>query len=133
MTQPTVSYHLKQLAQAEPNANVAIVARFPQQADVYYEGLVRADVPNIRRVARLDFPWEPGFDVTDIRSTKGLEFDEVIIVDVNASSFPDTSQARHALYVGATRAAHQLWCVSSERPSTVAAQAVESSADNQSS
>ena len=116
---------LKQLAASEPHANVAIVARFPQQADVYYEGLSRADVPNVRRVAKLDFPWEAGFDVTDIRSTKGLEFDEVILVDVNASSFPDTSQARHALYVGATRAAHQLWCVASERPSPVAATAIE--------
>ena len=29
------------------------------------------------------------------------------------------SPARHALYVGATRAAHQLWCVASEKPSSL--------------
>jgi DNA helicase-2/ATP-dependent DNA helicase PcrA len=116
---------LKQLARTEPYANVAILARFPQQAQVYYEGLERADVPNVRRIAKLDFTWEPGFDVTDIRSTKGLEFDEVVVVDVNESSFPDSPQARHALYVGATRAAHQLWCISSDKPSPIAKSALE--------
>ncbi len=108
---------LKQLHRDEPEANVALVARFPQQAHVYYEGLVRAEVPNVRRVAKQDFTWDAGFDITDIRQTKGLEFDEVILLETNASSFPETPQARHALYVGATRAAHQLWCTSSERPS----------------
>ena len=36
---------LKQLALDEPYANVALVARFPQQADVYFDGLSRAEVP----------------------------------------------------------------------------------------
>lgn len=115
---------LKELARAEPYANVAVVARFPPQADVYFDGLSRADVPGVRRVARLDFPWAPGFDVTDVRSTKGLEWDEVVLVDVGAATFPDTPQARHALYVGATRAAHQLWCVATGEPSPVAVAAL---------
>ena len=118
---------LKQLAQDEPNANVALVARFPQQADVYYEGLVRAEVPGVRRVSKQDFTWEPGFEVTDIRQTKGLEFDEVVLLETNAATFPDTAPARHALYVGATRAAHQLWCITSERPSPVVAAAIAAS------
>ena len=79
-----------QLARDEPDANVALVARFPQQAEVYYEGLVRAEVPNVRRVAKQDFTWEPGFDVTDVRQTKGLEFDEVILLETTASSYPAT-------------------------------------------
>ena len=118
---------LKQLAQDEPNANVALVARFPQQAEIYYQGLVRAEVPGVRRVSKQDFTWEPGFEVTDIRQTKGLEFDEVVLLETNAATFPDTAQARHALYVGATRAAHQLWCITSERPSPVVAAAITAS------
>lgn len=110
---------LKQLALDEPHANVALVARFPQQADVYFEGLARAEVPRVRRVARQDFTWEPGFDVTDVRQTKGLEFDEVVLLETTASSYPDTAAARHAMYVGATRAAHQLWCITSEKPSAI--------------
>lgn len=116
---------LKELARAEPSANVAVVARFPQQAQVYYEGLVRAEVPNVRRVAKQDFAWEPGVEVTDVRQTKGLEFDEVILLETTASSYPDSSQARHALYVGATRAAHQLWCVASEKTSPLVERALE--------
>lgn len=116
---------LKQLARTEPYANVAIVARFPQQADVYFEGLSRADVPNVRRVAKLDFTWEPGFDVTDVRATKGLEFDEVVLVDVNESSYPDSGPGRHTLYVGATRAAHQLWCLASDKPAEIATSSLE--------
>ena len=108
---------LRDLAASEPDANVALLSRFPQQAEVYYDGLVRAEVPNVRRVRRQDFTWERGFDVTDVRQTKGLEFDEVILLETTASSYPETAQARHALYVGATRAAHQLWCISSEAPS----------------
>jgi DNA helicase-2/ATP-dependent DNA helicase PcrA len=108
---------LKQLARDEPDANVAVVSRFAQQADVYFDGLARAEVTNVRRVAKQDFAWQPGVDVTDVRQTKGLEFDEVILVDTTASSYPVSPAARHALYVGATRASHQLWCVASDRPS----------------
>lgn len=108
---------LRELASNEPDANVALLSRFPQQAEIYFEGLQRAEVPNVRRVRRQDFTWERGFDVTDVRQTKGLEFDEVILLETTASSYPETPQARHALYVGATRAAHQLWCVASESPS----------------
>ncbi len=108
---------LKELANEAPEANVALISRFGVQADVYYDGLVRAEVPRLRRVLNLDFEWEAGVDVTDVRQTRGLEFDDVVLLDANASSYPLTSQARHAMYVGATRAAHQLWCVASETPS----------------
>jgi DNA helicase-2/ATP-dependent DNA helicase PcrA len=117
---------LKQLALDEPYANLALVARFPQQADVYFEGLVRAEVPNVRRVAKQDFTWSPGFDVTDVRQTKGLEFDEVILLETSATAYPDQPAARHALYVATTRAAHQLWCVTSEAPSPIVASAIDS-------
>jgi len=120
---------LKQLARDEPEANVALVARFPQQADTYFEGLLRAEVPNVRRVAKQDFWWEPGVDVTDVRQTKGLEFDEVILLETTAASYPTTAQARHALYVGATRASHQLWCVASDAPSELVSYALAKSPD----
>jgi DNA helicase-2/ATP-dependent DNA helicase PcrA len=119
---------LKQLAREAPDANVALVTRFPQQADVYFEGLQRAEVPNVRRVAKQDFTWDAGVDVTDVRQTKGLEFDQVVLLDTNASSYPATPQARHALYVGATRAAHQLWCVATEAPSVPVSEALVSDA-----
>jgi DNA helicase II / ATP-dependent DNA helicase PcrA len=120
---------LKQLACDEPDANVALIARFPQQAASYYDGLVRAEVPQVRRVAKQDFSWDPGVDVTDVLQTKGLEFDEVVLLETTASAYPVAAPARHALYVGATRAAHQLWCVASETPSALVTDAIDPAPD----
>ena len=108
---------LRPLFAREPHATVGVVARYAEQADAYYDGLVRSEVPNLRRVRAQDFTFRPGVDVTDIRQVKGLEFDYVIIVDVNASVFPAEDAARHLLHIAATRAAHQLWIVISGPPS----------------
>lgn len=108
---------LRDLSIAEPRASVAVVARYPEQADLYYEGLKRSDVPYLRRIADQDFPFKPGVDVTDIRQVKGLEFDYVILVEVTESAYPEEVDARHLLHIGATRAAHQLWLFSSGKPS----------------
>lgn len=116
---------LRQLAADEPEANVALVSRFSEHADAYFDGLSRADVPRVRRISRQDFSWAPGFDVTDVRQTKGLEFDEVVLLETTLASYPDSLPARHALYVGATRAAHQLWCVASHAPSPLVTSALE--------
>jgi DNA helicase-2/ATP-dependent DNA helicase PcrA len=117
---------LRDLTRDEPYANVALVARFPQQAEAYFDGLSRAEVPRVRRVAQQDFTWEPGVDVTDVRQTKGLEFDEVILLDTTATSYPRSSpHARHAMYVGATRAAHQLWCIASDEPSDLVTESLD--------
>lgn len=110
---------LRALALREPRATVAVLARYPEQADIYHEGLRRAEVPNLRRVTDQDFVFRPGVDVTEIRQVKGLEYDYVILVDVNAASYPDDRESRHLLHVGATRAAHQLWVVATAAPAAV--------------
>jgi len=108
---------LRELIQTEPSASVAVVTRYPEQADVYYEGLKRAEVPYLRRIAEQDFPFKPGIDVTDVRQVKGLEFDYVIAVEVSDAAYPVEDEARHLLHIAATRAAHQLWILTTARPS----------------
>jgi len=108
---------LRELIQTEPSASVAVVTRYPEQADVYYEGLKRAEVPYLRRIAEQDFPFKPGIDVTDVRQVKGLEFDYVIAVEVSDAAYPPEDEARHLLHIAATRAAHQLWILTTARPS----------------
>lgn len=108
---------LRELMQSEPGATVAVIARFPEQADAYYDGLKRGEVPNLRRVAEQDFVFKPGVDVTDVRQVKGLEFDYVIVVEATESAYPDDDEARHLLHVAATRAAYQLWLTASSKPS----------------
>ncbi len=103
---------LRPLFAREPRATVAILARHPEQADIYYDALRMAEVPNLRRVRHFDFGFKPGVEVTEIRQVKGLEYDYVVIVDVNASTFPVEDEARYLLHIAATRAAHQLWIVS---------------------
>jgi DNA helicase-2/ATP-dependent DNA helicase PcrA len=106
-----LSEALRNLAGGEPLASIAVIARFPEQADLYFDGLKQAEVPNLRRVAEQDFSFRPGVDVTDVRQVKGLEFDYVIMVDVNVVSYPEDDESRHLMHIAATRAAHQLWVV----------------------
>jgi DNA helicase-2/ATP-dependent DNA helicase PcrA len=108
---------LRGLLHEEPLASVAVISRYPEQADLYHAGLSKAETPHLRRIADQDFPFRPGIDVTDVRQVKGLEFDYVVLVEVNEASYPEDDEARHLLHIGATRAAHQLWLLASERPS----------------
>ena len=55
---------------------------------------------------------------------KGLEFDYVIVLDVDAQSYPDTQAARRLLHVAATRAVHQLWMMSVGTPSPLVQEVV---------
>lgn len=115
---------LRTLVAREPSASCAVIARHAEQADAYFEGLRRADVPALRRVRRDEFNFQPGVDVTDVAQVKGLEFDYVVMVDVNPSSYPDAHWARHLLHIGVTRAAHQLWLVSTGEPSPLVPKAL---------
>jgi DNA helicase-2/ATP-dependent DNA helicase PcrA len=110
---------LRELMQREPTASVALIARFPQQADVYYEALRVAEVPRLRRVRNEDFSFSPGIDVTDVRQVKGLEFDYVVILDPTEQNYPTSLVARHLLHIAATRAAYQLWLSCAGRPTAL--------------
>ena len=108
---------LRELIQGEPLASVAVIARYPEQADLYFRGLKTAEVPYLRRIAEQDFPFKPGIDVTDVRQVKGLEFDYVVLLEVSQASYPEDDEARHLLHIAATRAAHQLWVTTTGEPS----------------
>ncbi|MCB9536864.1 MAG: AAA family ATPase [Myxococcales bacterium] len=108
---------LKSLRDRERRATVALVARTPAVADLYYEGLRRSEVPELRRVRRQEFSFTPGVDVTDVFQIKGLEYDYIVLLEPTAEHYPDAVDARHLLHVAMTRAAHQLWMVCSGRPS----------------
>ncbi len=110
---------LRDLVRAEPRASIAVIARYPEQADLYFRGLRTAEVPNLRRIADQDFPFKPGVDVTDVRQVKGLEFDYVVLLEAAAASYPEDDESRHLLHIAATRAAHQLWVTTTGEPSTL--------------
>ncbi len=110
---------LRNLMQREPSASVALISRYPQQAEVYYEALRIAEVPKLRLVARQDFRFAPGIDVTDVRQVKGLEFDYVVILDPSTQNYPEQTSSRHLLHIAMTRCAYQLWLVNAGTPSAL--------------
>ncbi len=119
-----LSEALRSLVSSEPLSSIAVISRYPEQADVYYKGLRHGEVPNLRRIAEQDFPFRPGVDVTDVRQVKGLEFDYVVIVECNSAAFPVDDESRHLLHIAATRAAHQLWVFSTGSPSLLLPEAL---------
>ncbi len=112
---------LRELSRAEPLASVAVLTPSPESSAVYFEGLARGELPALRRVARQDFTFAPGVEITEIEQAKGLEFDYVVLVDVTPEHYPGTPAARRFLHVGATRAVHQLWLTCVGTPSPVVA------------
>jgi DNA helicase-2/ATP-dependent DNA helicase PcrA len=116
---------LEDLSVREPLASVAVLTRTRDTAQVLYEGLQRTDLANLRFINDQEFSFTPGIDVTDISQTKGLEFDTVIIADADASTYGPDIRSRQLLYVGLTRAAHQLWLLHCGNPSKLISGIVE--------
>jgi DNA helicase-2/ATP-dependent DNA helicase PcrA len=110
---------LLELVRREPLASIAVLTPNPAISAIYARGLRLAEVPRVRHVLDQEFAFSAGVDVTEVAEVKGLEFDYVILVEVNASHYPDNSHARRLLHVGATRAAHQLWLTSVGTPSPI--------------
>ena len=112
-----LGHQLRSLVLRERKANVAVISRYAALADMYYDGLRRSEVPAVRRVYGKDFSFAPGIDVVDVTQIKGLEYDYVVLVEVNDNTYPKRKEARHLLHIAATRAVHQLWVVSSGKVS----------------
>ena len=67
----------------------------PRAGRSLLRGLRRAEVPSLRRVRAQDFAFRPGVEVTDVRQVKGLEFDYVVMLDANDSSYGRDDESRH--------------------------------------
>jgi len=110
---------LKRLVREEPLASVAVLTPSRELSVLYHRGLDSSDLAPLRLVESQDFTFAPGVEVTEVEQVKGLEFDYVIVTDVNRDRFPDSQEARRLLHVAATRAVHQLWLVSVGTPSSL--------------
>jgi DNA helicase-2/ATP-dependent DNA helicase PcrA len=114
-----LSRELKRLVNTEPLANIALLTPDEASADVYFDGLQSAEVPDVRRVHQQRFAFRPGIDVVPAVEVKGLEFDYVVVVEASAQHYPDTAHHRRLLHVAGTRAVHQLWLTSVGTPSSI--------------
>lgn len=110
---------VRDLAEREPRASVAVIARDAESARRFH-ALV-ATACDARLVLAGEFSFEPGIDVTDVDNCKGLEWDYVVVPDATADAYPENDAARRRLHVAITRASHQLWVVSGGAPSPLIA------------
>lgn len=98
---------LAALVQEDPRITAAVVCRHVETARRLHAWLQHA-VP-ARLVLGGEFAFRPGVEVTTVQEVKGLEFDVVVVPDVDAATYPDQPETRRALYVALTRAVHQVW------------------------
>ena len=110
---------LKEVLAAEPSASIVLLAPSEEIAATYGQGLLRAEVPRLRRIVAHDFTFAPGIEIAPVASVKGLEFDYVVILEASAQFYPDRPEARRLLHVAATRAIHQLWLTTVGSPSSL--------------
>jgi DNA helicase IV len=97
---------LRELQTNDPQASVALICRTPESARHLAQHLRRG--VGLRLALDGDYQFVGGINVTCVQQAKGLEFDYVVVPDAAAAVYPDTAQARRALYVASTRASHQL-------------------------
>ncbi|MET0389730.1 MAG: ATP-binding domain-containing protein [Polyangiales bacterium] len=90
----------------DPTATICVLTRRAPLARRLAAGL-RGHVP-CKLVLDGDFKHHRGIDVTTVAQIKGLEFDYVVVADVDAREYPDDPESRRTLYVATTRARHEL-------------------------
>jgi superfamily I DNA/RNA helicase len=106
---------LRELDSLDPTAAAAVVCR--SQADAGLLARVLKTGLPVHLALEGAFHFGPGAQVTCVPEVKGLEFDYVVVPDAAAGRYADTSEARRALYVAATRASSQLLLAAAGQPS----------------
>lgn len=91
------------------SVSCALICREKEQARMIYNKLKDYE-PYLERdiVDYSSSDYKTGLLVLPVEDAKGLEFDTVIIVDVNEQTYPDTELSTRLLYVAITRALHRL-------------------------
>jgi DNA helicase-2/ATP-dependent DNA helicase PcrA len=87
----------------------ALVCKDRKHADAVYDKL-RPLEDKIGRdvVPYSERDYKSGLLILPVAQAKGLEFDSVIILDMNKERYPDTEYSTRLLYVAVTRALHRL-------------------------
>lgn len=111
----------KQAAQAikelAKDANtLALVTRTEADA-IFYHQVLQQDGMDVHLITASNQSYAGGISVLPAYLTKGLEFDAVLLVDVTAQNYTETPESAKLLYVGCTRALHQLVVHYSGQPS----------------
>ena len=105
-----INERLEKLMEQEPKSSTVIICSSLDSARRYREGL--RNLANVRLVEEANFTFKPGVDITTLEQVKGLEFDYVIIPDLDFRNYPVNDYSRRRLHLAMTRAIYQLWILS---------------------
>ncbi|MFD0679788.1 MULTISPECIES: HelD family protein [unclassified Paenibacillus] len=91
-------------------STVAVLARTEARCEALYKQLSSQGM-QVNLIAAGQQHYKGGISIVPAFMAKGLEFDAVIVADVDANNYTATEQDAKLLYVGCTRALHslQLW------------------------
>jgi len=96
----------------------AIVCRDKQHSKETYERLIKYEQYLEKDIVDYTLSdYKTGLLILPIEDAKGLEFDTVILLDVNDITYPDTELSTRLLYVAITRALHRLVIVENNNKS----------------
>lgn len=101
---------------AQGAKSIAIVTRTERAAHKLSEGLAVNEIEH-HLITPDRSQYAGGISVAPIYLVKGMEFDSVILVDVDVDQYPDDALTAKLLYVGCTRALHSLLVLTTENSS----------------
>lgn len=98
---------LKQLQNADVKT-IAVIGRTDDECRDMYEKLTNAGL-TANVIEANQSKYEGGISVVPVYLAKGLEFDAVLLIDVDEEHYKNTKHDAKLLYVGCTRSHHDLW------------------------
>ncbi len=81
---------------------IAVILRSEAECNEIYPKL-KEEIPELTIITTEDKSYEGGISLLPVYVSKGLEFDSVLMVDVDEEHYPETEQTIKLLYVGCTR------------------------------
>jgi DNA helicase-2/ATP-dependent DNA helicase PcrA len=103
---------------------IAVITRTEEACAPVHAALRRAGI-EAHLLGASQQQYSGGVSVVPVYLAKGLEFDAVVLIGVDEDAYEATPQDAKLLYVGCTRALHELWVVHGERPSALLADVPE--------
>ncbi|MDT8447495.1 MAG: AAA family ATPase [bacterium] len=117
---------LGQQVNRRPEGHICVVCRRPAEAKLTLEQL-KARLPQVKlRLGHNNtFDFSAGVTITNLRQIKGLEFDQVYILEPSEPNYPHSVEGRRNLYTALTRAKEELTFLSTAAPSPLLHAALE--------
>jgi DNA helicase-2/ATP-dependent DNA helicase PcrA len=99
-----------------PASTIAVIGRTEQECKQLHTALLHEDISATLIDAQRQ-KYEGGLSVVPVHLAKGLEFDAVILIDADEAHYGADEHDAKLMYVGCTRALHDLWVLYAGQPS----------------